>query len=122
VLDSLLSDGELIMLTPQICYYREAYAAACAAARNYFAGHETLLLADFRDLLGTSRKYAVAVLEYFDRSKITKKEGIPAGCCVSVSELTPYRNSGNSMDRRCAGWKGMWISRNWRPLSKSMNC
>jgi selenocysteine-specific elongation factor len=75
VLDSLLSDGELMMLTPQIIYHRETYAAVCAAARDYFSGHETLLLADFRDQLGTSRKYAVAILEYFDRSKITKKEG-----------------------------------------------
>ena len=37
--------------------------------------NETLTLAQFRDLLGTSRKYALAVLEYWDRNKITKKDG-----------------------------------------------
>ena len=32
-------------------------------------------LADFRDMLGTSRKYALAVLEYYDKNKILKKDG-----------------------------------------------
>ena len=35
------------------------------------SGHITL--AEFRDLLGTSRKYAVTILEYFDEKKITRK-------------------------------------------------
>ena len=37
--------------------------------------HPELTLAEFRDLLGTSRKYALAVLEYYDKNKILKKEG-----------------------------------------------
>ena len=34
-----------------------------------------MTLAEFRDALGTSRKYAVALLEYFDNRKLTKKVG-----------------------------------------------
>lgn len=75
VLDSMLSGGELVMLSPQICYGSAAYARACAAAQAHFAENETLTLAQMRDLLGTSRKYALAVLEYFDKTGITKKEG-----------------------------------------------
>lgn len=75
VLDSMLSGGELVMLSPQICYGSAAYARACAAAQAHFAENETLTLAQMRDLLDTSRKYALAVLEYFDKTGITKKEG-----------------------------------------------
>ena len=75
VLDSVLTGGDLIMLAPQMCYHKETYARVCQVVREHFASHETLTLAELRDLLGTSRKYALAILEYFDRNRITKKEG-----------------------------------------------
>lgn len=75
VLDSVLSGGELVMLSPQICYYKDAYRRVCGVVRNHFAEHETITLAELRDALGTSRKYALAILEYLDRSHVTKKEG-----------------------------------------------
>jgi selenocysteine-specific elongation factor len=42
---------------------------------NYFRDHPTLTVAEFRDLVGTSRKYALAVLEYLDKNGITIREG-----------------------------------------------
>lgn len=75
VLESLVSGGELVLLSPQILYDGETYGRVCRLAAEFFTQHETLTLAEFRDLLGTSRKYALALLEYFDRNKITKKEG-----------------------------------------------
>lgn len=75
VLDSVLSGGELVMLSPEICYHREAYERVSETVRAYFEENETITLAQFRDLLGTSRKYALAVLEYYDKNGVTKKEG-----------------------------------------------
>ena len=75
VMESLLSGGELVMFTPQIVYHNETYRKVTQAAADWFAAHETLTLAEFRDLLGTSRKYSQAILEYYDRCKMTKKEG-----------------------------------------------
>jgi selenocysteine-specific elongation factor len=34
--------------------------------------HGKITLAEYRDLLNTSRKYAVLILEYLDQQKITK--------------------------------------------------
>ena len=34
-----------------------------------------ITLAQYRDLIGTSRKYAVMILEYADENKITKMTG-----------------------------------------------
>ena len=75
VLDSLLSGGELVMLSGQICYGRTAFRKAVRTARAHFEKSETLTLAEMRDEMGTSRKYALAVLEYFDKNGYTKKMG-----------------------------------------------
>ena len=75
VLESLLSSGELVMLIPQICLHRDTYAAIVEAAKTHFETNETLTLAQLRDLLNTSRKYAQAIIEYFDKLHITRKDG-----------------------------------------------
>lgn len=73
VLENLASCGELVMLSPQLFYHSTVFEEVCRLTADYFAGHETMTLAEFRDLLDTSRKYALAILEYFDKNKMTKK-------------------------------------------------
>ena len=75
VVGSLVSGGDLVMLTPQLCLHSQVYAQVCDKTRDFMAEHQELTLAEFRDLLGTSRKYALAVLEYYDKNKILKKDG-----------------------------------------------
>ena len=75
VLESLISTGELVLLTPQICLYKDTYAAVLDAAKAHFAANDSLTLAQLRDLLNTSRKYSQAIIEYFDKLHITRKEG-----------------------------------------------
>lgn len=75
VLESLVTGGQLVMLTPQIYWYQDAYQNACEITKNHFATNETLTLAELRDLLNSSRKYTLALLEYYDKNRITKKEG-----------------------------------------------
>lgn len=75
VVESLVSGGGLAMLTPQICLHREVYEDMCRRLVELFEQQEELTLAEFRDRLGTSRKYALALLEYWDKTKVLKKEG-----------------------------------------------
>ena len=75
VVESLVSGGGLVMLTPQLCLHSQVYAQVCDKTRDFMAEHQELTLAEFRDLLGTARKYALAVLEYYDKNKILKKDG-----------------------------------------------
>ena len=75
MLESLVTGGELVMLTPQICWHKDTYTRVCDVVKAHFAEHETLILGELRDILGTSRKYAMAVLEYYDKNRITKKDG-----------------------------------------------
>ncbi len=75
VLESLVSGGRLVMLSPQIVVHETVYAALLNTLKDWFAEHETITLAEYRDRMNTSRKYALAALEYFDRNHMTKKEG-----------------------------------------------
>ena len=75
VLESIVTSGELVMLTPQICWYKDVYAGVCRVVQNHFNENETLTLGQLRDLTNSSRKYTLAVLEYYDKNKITKKDG-----------------------------------------------
>ena len=75
VLESLVSSGELVMLIPQICLHRDTYASIVEAAKVHFETNDSLTLAQLRDLLNTSRKYSQAIIEYFDKLHITRKDG-----------------------------------------------
>ena len=75
VLESLLSSGELVMLIPQICLHKDTYAAILEEVKKHFDTNDSLTLAQLRDLLQTSRKYSQAIIEYFDKLHITRKDG-----------------------------------------------
>ena len=75
VLESLITSGDLILLTPQICLHRDVYNTILHAAQTHFETNDSLTLAQLRDLLNTSRQYSQAIIEYFDKIHITKKDG-----------------------------------------------
>ena len=56
-------------------FLTEAYDAALNMLARHFEKQETISAAEFRDLLGTSRKYALCLLENFDRSHHTVRVG-----------------------------------------------
>jgi selenocysteine-specific elongation factor len=54
---------------------RAAYSGAITQIVSYLQAHETITVAQARDLLGTSRKYMLAMLEHFDQRHITRRQG-----------------------------------------------
>jgi selenocysteine-specific elongation factor len=75
VLESLISSGDLIQLSQQVIWTKEAFEKAVALLRSHFEKEDEITLAGCRDLLKTSRKYALAFLEYLDRKQATRKQG-----------------------------------------------
>ncbi len=75
VMDAMLADGTLVRLDAQIYIHNECYTQALELAYSLIEKNGQMTLAEFRDALGTSRKYAVALLEYFDNRRLTKKVG-----------------------------------------------
>ena len=66
--------GELAELAPGRCVHREAAAAAERALREAF-GAAPFRLAQARDTLGLSRGDTLRLLELWDRTGVTRREG-----------------------------------------------
>jgi selenocysteine-specific elongation factor len=73
--DALAGEGRIILLAPSAIIHAVHYDNALAVFKELAGKQAEVTLAEFRDALGTSRKYAVALLEHFDRKGITKKTG-----------------------------------------------
>jgi selenocysteine-specific elongation factor len=75
VLDALQSEGTLTTTEPGIIFTSEAVSTAKSIFKGIAFNHTSVTLAQFRDALATSRKYALSLLEHFDRINFTRKEG-----------------------------------------------
>ena len=75
VLTRLLKDGTLIRLDEHYLIHREWYCSAVHKAEELYRDKKGIALGDYRDLLNTSRKIALVLLDAFDRQGITKKDG-----------------------------------------------
>lgn len=71
----LLERGTLVKISDAILLDRDAYAEAVRRIVTYLRARETITVADARDLLGTTRKYMLAILEHLDERRITRRAG-----------------------------------------------
>ncbi|MFA5866672.1 MAG: selenocysteine-specific translation elongation factor [Actinomycetota bacterium] len=75
VISALKKIGVLIQVADGVYLHEAAIVAAEAAARKLIEENGKMTVSEFKDKTGTTRKYAVPLLEYFDRQKITKRDG-----------------------------------------------
>ncbi|MBI2873609.1 MAG: selenocysteine-specific translation elongation factor [Firmicutes bacterium] len=74
-LEGLADLGRLIRTPDGLFFSREAAARGVELLRKHLDGHGRITVADYRDLLGASRKYTLALLGYFDTVEITRRIG-----------------------------------------------
>ena len=70
----LVNEGSVVA-AGGLFFSRQAVAEAERRLREFFQKESQLTLAQFRDLLGTSRKYALPLAEYFDGTGYTRRRG-----------------------------------------------
>lgn len=75
LVDLIFEQGQLIRINEAIALEPQWFEASKNRLLKHFEENEVLNLGDFRDLLETSRKVAVPLLEYFDANKVTVREG-----------------------------------------------
>ena len=75
LLAHLIDTGAVVDVGDGIMFDAGAFAAMRDRVRAYIEQHGTVTLAQARDLLGTSRRYAQAVLEHLDRLRVTRRVG-----------------------------------------------
>jgi len=75
VMSALEREGKVIKVATDLYYAREPFEAARAHLTGYLASHPEITAAVYRDLIGASRKFAIALLDYFDHSGLTIRTG-----------------------------------------------
>lgn len=78
VLAALIEQGRLVKLggtTESVLFLRESYEEAVRRLVEYLREHGKMTAAEARDVLGTSRKYVLPLLEYMDERRITRRIG-----------------------------------------------
>jgi selenocysteine-specific elongation factor len=73
--DFMVSTGELRKISPEFLLMDESFENACKAISNFIASHGGINPAQARDLLKTTRKYVIPLLEYMDQVHFTRREG-----------------------------------------------
>ncbi len=75
MLQALLDDGTLVEVGADVVFHRDVLAEIEARVVEHIARHGDITVAALRDALGSSRKYVLAVLEYFDARHLTRRVG-----------------------------------------------
>ncbi len=75
VVEVLVDSGVMTRVNEELIFLAESVEEAGRFVGNHFKEQQELTLAEFRDMLGTSRKYALGLLELFDEMKVTRRVG-----------------------------------------------
>ncbi len=72
----LMSETKVIQRINDSLYLRrEDFDLMIRKVREHYSENDTMTVGDFRDMLGTTRKYALPFLEYLDSNRITMRVG-----------------------------------------------
>jgi selenocysteine-specific elongation factor len=74
LIHSQIQKGVLVRLSDKVVYHRDFVEKARRVVLQYLEKYPSITVAELRDLLKLSRKYATAILEYFDRIGLTKRD------------------------------------------------
>ena len=75
VLNLLDEQGKVVRVSGNVVYSAEAYEQMVDIISEYIRENGEISVANVRDVLGTSRKYALALMDYMDHKRITRRVG-----------------------------------------------
>lgn len=74
LLDTMRAAGEIIVIGDHV-FLKTAIEAAQERLVSYLKKNREITVSNWRQLLSTSRKYALPLLEYFDKQGVTQRDG-----------------------------------------------
>jgi len=76
ILQILLRDKSLVRVTPELIFHRDALAQLRGSLSAFKKTKgERISVPVFKELTGITRKYAIPLLEYLDRERVTRRAG-----------------------------------------------
>jgi selenocysteine-specific elongation factor len=73
--DDLVGTGDAVRISADVAFGREAYARVRIQLVDALAGKPEITMGEYRTLIASSRKYALALLEHFDAEGLTERTG-----------------------------------------------
>ena len=71
----LIEDGKVTKVSDSVVFESSAYNEMVEAIRGRIRETGEITIADVRDMFGASRKYALALMDYMDQQRITRRVG-----------------------------------------------
>ncbi len=75
LLAALVGHGKIVRVSENIAFTADAFAEMRQRVVDYLRRGNQISVAEVRDMFDTSRKYALALMEYFDQQRITRRVG-----------------------------------------------
>ena len=75
VLNLLDEQGKVVRVSESVVYSAEAYEQMVTIISEHIRENGDISVANVRDVLATSRKYALALMDYLDHKRITRRVG-----------------------------------------------
>jgi selenocysteine-specific elongation factor len=75
VVRALERRGDVVRLSDDVAFTRDAYEKAVALVREMVAGSGSVTVAQLRDRMGASRRPVLALLEHLDAERVTRRVG-----------------------------------------------
>jgi selenocysteine-specific elongation factor len=75
ILKLMTKEGRLVRINDSIFTTSAVYNKMIEKLKIFYSGKSEMTVAEFRDLLGTTRKYALPFVEYLDSSNVTMRVG-----------------------------------------------
>jgi selenocysteine-specific elongation factor len=75
ILKLLVKEGDLVRITDSVYITSSVYNKMIEKLKGFYSKKPEMTVAEFRDVLNTTRKYALPFLEYLDSNKITLRVG-----------------------------------------------
>ncbi|MEI6810360.1 MAG: SelB C-terminal domain-containing protein, partial [bacterium] len=75
VFDFLLQAGELVVLSDKVVLHKDCVAESRRKLVEYLTENGSIESGVFKDVLGTTRKYSIPILEYWDARGLTRRVG-----------------------------------------------
>lgn len=90
IVATLIEQGRLVKLGDSILFLQATYSEALTRLVDYIRTHGSITAAEARDVIGTTRKYIVPLLEHMDMLRLTRRVGDERVLGIAAQQGTGY--------------------------------
>lgn len=72
---ALIESEDLVKVSEAVVFRKKEFDQMCEYVETLLENDQTITVAGFRDRFNTSRKFALAFLEFLDRKRVTRRDG-----------------------------------------------